>query len=114
MEDIRHNQVADKAFEDKCRPAMVKFLEEQGQQAEPQDRIFYNRVPKPPVQETSDTRSPAHSARDNSTSEGPTNWDIVIEWNGVWKDEQGVYNLLECKHCMTAVLIPNMFILIEL
>ena len=28
----------------------------------------------------------------------------VIEWDGLWMDEDGIYYLLECKHFMNSVL----------
>ena len=107
MEDIRYNQIADKAFEDKCRLAIAKFLKEQGQQVEEQDRVLYNLVPGSSIG-TSHNESPASSPLHNSTLAGRPKSDVAIEWEGVWKDGTGIYYLLECKHFMTAVFMPNM------
>jgi len=109
LEDIRHHQIADKAFQDKCRLPMARFLEEQGKQVQAQDRV-YNLVPKSSVQEPCDTES---SAQATSTLPGCTQSDVAIERGGVWKDGQGRYYLLECTHFMSAVFIPNMLQLIE-
>lgn len=113
MEDIRHNQIADKAFEDKCRLAMAKFLKEQGQQVEEQDRVLYNLMPESSPG-PSDNESPASSPLHTSTLACRTKSDVAIKWDGVWKDGRRIYYLLECKHFMTAVFMPNMPKLIEL
>ena len=38
---------------------------------------------------------------DNSVEK--TKRNAVIEWDGFWTDEVGVYYVLECKHFMSAV-----------
>src|SRR5579859_6890955 len=85
MEDIQHNQIADKVFEDKRRSAMAKFLNEQGQQAEEQDCVLYNLMPESSPG-PSDNKSPASSPLHTSTLACCTKSDVAIAWDGVWKD----------------------------
>lgn len=84
--DLHHNQIADRAFEEKCRHAVSQYLIIQGRHIQDCEQILYENVfvqnavhmvPKP---------IPA------------------IEWNGLWKDQDGIYYLLECKHFLTLAL----------
>jgi hypothetical protein len=72
--DERHHwQVADKAFEDKSREALIRYLEEE-------QFVFreLSRVIK-------------------------VDGDIIAEWEGVFELEGGEIWCLECKHCVTSV-----------
>ena len=79
--DIHHNQVMDRVFEGKCRLALERFLMSQGLKVVEYSRELYK--------------------LDNS--EGKTKKIPVIEWDGCWTDEAGMYYVLECKHFMSGV-----------
>ena len=76
--DIGHNQVTDRAFEAKSRLALEKYLKCQGLQLLPRPRELY-------------------------TSEKNRRRKAVIDWDGFWLDDAGIYYAMECKHFMSAV-----------
>ena len=79
--DIRHNQVTDRAFEDKSRLALEQFLKSQGLEIIERSRELYE--------------------LDNSMEKAKRN--AVVEWDGFWTDQVGMYYVLECKHFMSSV-----------
>ena len=79
--NIRHNQVTDRAFEEKCLLALEQFLKSQGLKVFECSRELYK--------------------LDNSGEKAKKN--AVIEWDGCWTDEVGMYYVFECKHFMSAV-----------
>src|SRR5271170_3110788 len=85
--DLRHNQIADPAFEEKCRHAVSRYLISQGVDIQDRERTLYENV-----------------LRQNATHMPPKPI-AAIEWNGLWMDADGIYYLLECKHFMTSVFI---------
>jgi len=77
MQDERqHRQVADKAFEDKSRKALLRYLEEQQYSFRELSRVV------------------------------KVDGKIVAEWEGVFELEGGEIWFLECKHCVTIVFYP--------
>ena len=84
--DVRHNQVTDGAFEEKCQLALERFLKSQGLNVVGCSRGLYK--------------------LDNSGEKAKK--DIAIEWDGCWTDEVGMYYVLECKHFMSAVFTNYM------
>jgi len=115
IQEIRHNQISDTDFEDKCRLAMAKFFRERGVEVQEKSRVLYDAlVPESYVAEQSDPDSPVASSLQHTTTFPGDTESEAIEWDGMWKDERGVYYLLECKHYMTAVFMPTILKLIEL
>jgi len=84
LEEYSHNQIADKAFEDKACTALEHHL---------QSRSIQRRIP------------------DNSTR--PDSWRIltgvkdVAEWEGIWESSDGHVFLLEAKHLMDLNKFPG-------
>ena len=78
--DIRHHQVTDRAFEEKSRLVLARFLKSQGLKVVECSRELYK-------------LDSVENAKRNA----------VIEWDGCWTDEVGMYYVLECKHFMSAV-----------
>jgi hypothetical protein len=76
VEDIRHNQMADKAFEAKCRLALGLYLSDHGRKITEHSRELIE----------------------------PGETDTLIEWDGLFIDQENMYYLLECKHFMTTVV----------
>ena len=74
IEKKHYRQIEDKAFEDKCRNAMIKFLGDKGSDFHELQRIV--------------------------RKEGIS----VAEWEGIFEMGSGHVLLLECKHCVTWVL----------
>ena len=78
---LRHNQISDRAFEDKCRKAIVEH--HRLRHLKELDRVLTHQV---------------------TDVDGAARKVPAIEWDGLWFDERGgVYHLLECKHFMTIV-----------
>jgi len=77
MKDERqHRQVADKAFEDKSRQALTRYLKEQRFSFRELDRVI------------------------------KMDGKIIAEWEGVYELEGGGIWFLECKHCVSTVCNP--------
>jgi hypothetical protein len=84
--DLRHNQIADPAFEEKCRHTVSRYLITKGVDIQDREHTLYENVLG---------RNATHM---------PPKPIAAIEWDGLWMDEDGIYYLLECKHFMTSVL----------
>jgi len=84
--DLRHNQIADRAFEEKCRLAVSRYLISQGLDIQDRERTLYENV------------------LGWNATHMPPKPNAAIEWEGLWMDGDGIYYLLECKHFMTLVL----------
>ena len=77
--DERHHwQVADKAFEEKSREALIRYLEE--------EQVVFREL--------------SRVIKVDGES------DIIAEWEGVFELEGGEIWFLECKHCVTTVFYP--------
>ena len=78
MNDERqHRQIADKAFEDKSRQALIRYLEEQRFLFHELDRVI------------------------------KVDGKSIAEWEGVFELEGGSWMwFLECKHCVSTVFYP--------
>jgi len=74
--ELQHRQVADKAFEDKSRQALTRYMEAQGFSFRELDRVF------------------------------KADGKIIAEWEGVFELESGAIWFLECKHCVSIVFYP--------
>jgi hypothetical protein len=79
---LRHNQIEDRAFEDKCRKSIVEHHRLRHRTLKELDRVLTHELPDV----------------DGAAREVP-----AIEWDGLWFEPGGVYHLLECKHYMTIV-----------
>jgi hypothetical protein len=75
-DERQHRQIADKAFKDKSRQALTRYLEEQGFSFRELDRVI--KVDGKPI----------------------------AEWEGVFELEDGGIWFLECKHCVSTVFYP--------
>lgn len=77
-EERHHRQISDKAFEQKCREAMIRYLADHKLSFHELDRSIQNAG------------------------------EIVAEWEGVFELEDGRVWCLECKNCVTPVcrLLP--------
>jgi hypothetical protein len=80
--EVRHNQISDRAFKDKCRKAIVQHHRLRCHDLEELGRVLIHK--RPDV--------------DGVVREVP-----AIEWDGLWIYPSEVYHLLECKHWMTIV-----------
>lgn len=78
-EDRLHHQLADKAFEEKSRNCLFKFLNDKGIKYRELDRTI---------------------KKDGKT---------VAEWEAIVETDSGQIMLLECKHCVTSVLYSLTF-----
>jgi len=76
MDERQHRQIADKAFEDKSRRALTRYLEEQGLSFRELDRVVQ--------------------------ADGKP----IAEWEAVIELEDGKIWFLECKHCVSTVFYP--------
>ena len=85
LDDIRHNQMADKAFEAKCRLALERYLSRNGKSIT--------------------------ECRHDLTAPGTI--DTTIKWDGLFKDPEGVHYLLECKHVMSLVVPLQLFLVYQ-
>jgi hypothetical protein len=72
-DELQHRQVADKAFEDKSRQALTRYLKEQRFSFHELDRVI------------------------------KADGKIIAEWEGVYELEGGGIWFLECKHCISTV-----------
>jgi len=79
-EERHHRQVADKAFEEKARNGLIKFVDDKGLKYRELDRTV--------------------------TKDGKP----VAEWEGILELDSGQVLFLECKHCVTSVLYPINFL----
>ncbi len=74
LDDERHHwQIADKAFEDRSRFALIQYLEDQKYSFRELDRVI------------------------------KVGEDFIAEWEGIFELEGGEYWFLECKHCVSTV-----------
>ena len=78
QEERHHRQVADKAFEEKARNGLFKFLNDKGIKYRELDRTV---------------------EKDGKA---------VAEWEGIVEVDSGQVVLLECEHCVTSVLYSTL------
>jgi hypothetical protein len=75
-DERQHRQIADKAFEDKSRQALTRYLEEQGFSFRELDRVI------------------------------KVDGKLIAEWEGVFELEDGGIWFLECAFCVSTVFYP--------
>jgi hypothetical protein len=89
--ELGHNQATDIAFEDNCRRAMLKHFAKEHYVVKELARVLYH------DKELGDGKKP-HTVK-------------VIEWDGRWKDQNGITHIMECKHFMTLVFSIEFLVL---
>jgi hypothetical protein len=87
---LYHSEITDHKFKDKCRHAMLKYFTSEHRTVEELDRVI-------------------HSVKvlDN----GESHLVKTIEVEGFWKDDGGVYHMMECRHHMSLVFSVEFLVL---